>query len=292
MKRSNFIKQLSLGTLGMITLNTWAKEINKLADGEQKIPALFIGHGSPMNAIERNDFTKTLQNLGQKLTRPKAILCISAHWITKGTFVDVSPNPKMIYDMYGFPKELYEIKYPVRGSPYFANEITKLVTTTTIRKNTDWGLDHGTWSVLKHLFPKADVPTFQLSINYNQSMQYHFDLARQLKALRKKGVLIVGSGNLTHNLSIVDLTDINAKPADWAVDFDSKIKQHIDNRNYKGIINYQKIGNPAKLAVPEPSHYIPLIYTLALQDKEDEISYFYDKFHYGTLSMRCVKVGI
>ena len=269
-----------------------AKEINKLADGEQKIPALFIGHGSPMNAIERNDFTKTLQNLGQKLTRPKAILCISAHWITKGTFVDVSPNPKMIYDMYGFPKELYEIKYPVRGSPYFANEITKLVTTTTIRKNTDWGLDHGTWSVLKHLFPKADVPTFQLSINYNQSMQYHFDLARQLKALRKKGVLIVGSGNLTHNLSIVDLTDINAKPADWAVDFDSKIKQHIDNRNYKGIINYQKIGNPAKLAVPEPSHYIPLIYTLALQDKEDEISYFYDKFHYGTLSMRCVKVGI
>ena len=291
MKRGDFLKNITLGTLGMVTIKTWANEIEKLTETGLKMPAIFIGHGSPMNAIEQNDFTQTLQNLGQSLIKPKAILCISAHWTTKGTFVDISPNPKMIYDMYGFPKELYQVKYPVKGAPNFASEVTKLITSTKVEKSTDWGLDHGTWSVLKHIYPKADVPTFQLSIDYNQPMQYHYDLAKQLKALRKKGVLIVGSGNITHNLSIVDLHDINAKPRDWTLEFDSKIKKFIDDRNHQAIIDYQKIGSSAKLAVPEPSHYIPLIYTLALQDDKDEIDYFYDKFHYGTLSMRCVKIG-
>jgi len=291
MKRNDFIKKVTLGTLGMVTINTWANEISKLTEESKKMPALFIGHGSPMNAIENNDFTKTLNKLGKNIAKPKAILCISAHWMTKGTFVDISPNPKMIYDMYGFPKELYEVDYPTKGAPNFADEVTKLITSTKVEKSLDWGLDHGTWSVLKHIYPKADVPTFQLSIDYNQPMQYHYDLAKQLKELRKKGVLIVGSGNITHNLSIVDLHDINAKPRDWTLEFDSKIKKFIDNRNHQAIIDYQKIGSSAKLAVPEPSHYIPLIYTLALQEDKDEIDYFYDKFHYGTLSMRCVKIG-
>ena len=291
MKRGDFLKNITLGTLGMVTIKTWANEIEKLTETGLKMPAIFIGHGSPMNAIEQNDFTQTLQNLGQSLIKPKAILCISAHWTTKGTFVDISPNPKMIYDMYGFPKELYQVKYPVKGAPNFASEVTKLITSTKVEKSKDWGLDHGTWSVLKHIYPKADVPTFQLSIDYNQPMQYHYDLAKQLKELRKKGVLIVGSGNITHNLNIVDLHNINAKPRDWTLEFDTKIKKFIDDRDHQAIIDYHKIGSSAKLAVPEPSHYIPLIYTLALQEDKDEIDYFYDKFHYGTLSMRCVKFG-
>jgi len=290
-KRGDFIKNITLGTLGMVTLKTWASEIKKLVETEIKMPALFIGHGSPMNAIEQNDFTQTLQNLGQSLIKPKAIICISAHWTTKGTFVDVSPNPKMIYDMYGFPKELYNLKYSANGAPDIAYEISKTITDTTIQKSTDWGLDHGTWSVLTHLYPKADIPTFQLSIDYNQPMQYHYDLAKQLDKFRKKGVLIIGSGNLTHNLKIVDFHDINAKPRDWALEFDTKIKDFINDKNHKGVIDYQKIGSSAQLAVPEPSHFIPLIYTLALQDAKDEIEYFYDKFHYGTLSMRCLKIG-
>ena len=193
--------------------------------------------------------------------------------------------------MYGFPKELYDIKYPANGAPEIANEISKTITHILIQKSTDWGLDHGTWSILKHLYPKADIPTFQLSIDYNRPMQYHYDLAKQLNKFRKKGVLIIGSGNLTHNLSIVDLQDINAKPRDWALEFDTKIKDFINDQNHKGVIDYQKIGSSAKLSVPEPSHFIPLIYTLALQDNNDEIEYFYDKFHYGTLSMRCLKIG-
>jgi len=290
-KRRRFIKNITLGTFGMVTIKTWASEIEKLAETELKMAALFIGHGSPMNAIEQNDFTQTLQNLGQSLIKPKAILCISAHWTTKGTFVDISPNPKMIYDMYGFPRELYDIKYPAEGAPKIADEIYKTITHTSIQKSTDWGLDHGTWSILKHLYPKADIPTFQLSIDYNQPMQYHYDLAKQLNKFQKKGVLIIGSGNLTHNLRIVDFHDINAKPRDWALEFDTKIKNFINDQNHKGVIDYQKIGSAAQLAVPEPSHFIPLIYTLALQDNNDEIEYFYDKFHYGTLSMRCLKIG-
>ena len=277
--------------MGIATIKTWVNEIEKLAETEIKMPALFIGHGSPMNAIEQNDFTQTLQNLGQSLIKPKAILCISAHWTTKGTFVDISPNPKMIYDIYGFPKELYNLKYPADGAPIIANEISKTITHTTIQKSTDWGLDHGTWSILTHLYPQAHIPTFQLSIDYHQPMQYHYDLAKQLNIFRKKGVLIIGSGNLTHNLKIIDFHDINATPRDWALEFDAKIKEFINDKNHKGVIDFEKIGSSSQLAVPEPSHFIPLIYTLALQDNKDEIDYFYDKFHYGTLSMRCLKIG-
>ncbi|KAA3609699.1 MAG: 4,5-DOPA dioxygenase extradiol [Calditrichaeota bacterium] len=269
----------------------WTKSAHKLPGSDLKMPVLFVGHGSPMNAIEENDFTRTLNKLGVDLPHPKAILCISAHWATRGTFVNISPKPKMIYDMYGFPKELYEVQYKANGSPETAREIQELISSTNVQSDTEWGFDHGNWSVMTRLFPQANIPLFQMSIDYYKPMSYHYELAKQLKALRKKGVLIIGSGNITHNLQVVDIHDINAKPRDWTLEFDSVIKKFIDDKDHQGLINYQHIGKSAQLAVPEPSHYFPLIYTVALQEKDEESSYFYEKFHYGTLSMRGLKIG-
>ena len=251
-----------------------------------KMPALFIGHGSPMNAIEMNDFTKTLLKLGSELPKPKAVLCISAHWLTKGTFVNVSPQPKMIYDMYGFPEELYQVQYSAPGSPETAEEVRKLITNTDVHPDEEWGFDHGNWSILKWLFPKVDVPVFQMSIDYHKPMQYHYELAEELRVLREKGVLIIGSGNLTHNLRVVHFEDKNSPPENWTFEFDSKIKLFLDKKDHKKIIEYEKLGAASKLAVPEPSHFIPLIYTIGLQDDDEQVSYFYDQFEYGTLSMR------
>ena len=264
---------------------------NNSSKNEPKMPVLFIGHGSPMNAIEDNDFTRTLNLLGKTLNKPKAILCISAHWLTKGTAVNVSPYPKMIYDMYGFPKELYAVDYPAKGSPETADWVRTHVTQTAVIADTGWGFDHGAWSVVKHLYPAADVPLLEMSIDYNQPMQYHYNLAKQLAQLRNRGVLIVGSGNITHNLGRIDFPDIESPVRDWALEFDSKIKNFMDDRNHQGVINYMKIGAAAKLSVPEPSHFIPLIYAIALQNEGEEISYFYDRFHFGSLSMRCLKIG-
>lgn len=254
----------------------------------EKMPVLFIGHGSPMNAIEDNDFTRTLRALGQKLPKPKAILVISAHWLTRGTWVQVAERPKMIYDMYGFPKPLYEVQYPAPGTPEFARQTKAIVTHANIMEDHEWGFDHGNWSVLVHLFPQADVPVFQLSIDYYKPAEWHYELARQLQALRHKGVLIIGSGNLTHNLRMVDFHDIDASPRDWALEFDQRIKAFLEDRNDKAVVEYEKLGRAAQLAVPEPSHYLPLVYAVGLHDDKDEVIYPYDKFHYGTLSMRSV----
>ncbi len=188
-----------------------------------KMPVLFVGHGSPMNAIGNNLFTKTLNQKGLSLPKPKAILCISAHWLSRGTFVNVSPYPKMIYDMGGFPKELYEIVYPAQGSPETAKEVQKLGSKTPIWEDLNWGFDHGNWSVMRHLFPKADIPVFQMSIAYDKPMQYHYDLANELKNLREMGVLIIGSGNVTHNLSRVDFSGENAPVQSWAKEFDESV---------------------------------------------------------------------
>ncbi|GAB6282172.1 MAG: 4,5-DOPA dioxygenase extradiol [Ignavibacterium sp.] len=250
------------------------------------MPVLFIGHGSPMNAIEKNDFTETLEELGKNLPKPKSILIISAHWCTNGTLINTSPKPKMIYDMYGFPSELYQVKYSALGSPDIANEVKNKLQSYNAKEDTIWGFDHGNWSIMLHLFPKADIPVFQMSIDYSKPIQYHFNLAKELKTFRENGVLIIGSGNLTHNLYQVDLSSLNVKPIEWALDFDEKIKSFIDGKNYQAIIDYNKLGISAKLSVPEPSHYIPMIYALGLQNSQDEVKYFYDKFHYGSLSMR------
>jgi 4,5-DOPA dioxygenase extradiol len=260
--------------------------ISHLQKSNYKMPSLFIGHGSPMNAIEENEFTKTLLNLNNELLKPKAILVISAHWLTTGTFVNASPNPKMIYDMYGFPDELYRVQYPAPGSPEFANEVRNLIKNVDVKTDYEWGFDHGNWSILKWLFPNADVPVFQMSIDYHKPMKYHYELAQELKSLREKGVLIIGSGNLTHNLRMVYFEDKNAQPVDWAFEFDSKMKSFIDDRKHNKIIDYEKLGSASRLAVPEPSHFIPLIYAIGLQDEDEQVSYFYEKFEYGTLSMR------
>jgi len=257
---------------------------NKISQSKQ--PVLFVGHGTPMNAIESNNFTKELISFGQGLPRPKSILCISAHWLTNGTYVNVSTKPKMVYDMYGFPDELYKVQYTADGSPETATEIQELISKTNVLSDTGWGYDHGAWSILKHLFPKADVPVFQMSIDYNKPMRYHYELAQELLSLRDRGVMVIGSGNITHNIRMVDLSDKEAPVQDWAQEFDSFIKNALDKRDHTKIINYSSLGKSAKKAVPEPSHLIPLIYAISMQADDENVSYFYDKFEYGTLSMR------
>ena len=260
--------------------------ISQLQKSNYKMPALFIGHGSPMNAIEENEFTKTLLKIGNELPKPKAVLVISAHWLTTGTFANASPKPKMIYDMYGFPDELYRVQYPAPGSPEFVNEVRNLIKNVDVQTDYEWGFDHGNWSILKWLFPNSDIAVFQMSIDYHKPMKYHYELAKELKSLREKGVLIIGSGNLTHNLRIVHFENKNAQPDDLAFEFDSKIKSFLNKKNHNNIIEYNKLGAASKLAVPEPSHFIPLIYSMGLQDDDEQVNYFYEKFEYGTLSMR------
>lgn len=250
---------------------------------------MFAGHGNPMNAILKNEFSSNWQKIGASLPRPKAILSISAHWLTRGTYVTAMEQPKTIHDFGGFPRALFEQQYPAKGSPEMAEETKKLVTSTTIKDDHQWGLDHGTWSVLLPMFPKADIPVFQLSIDYYQPPQYHYDLAKQLAALRYKGVLIMGSGNIVHNLRMIDFEGKTV--FSWAEEFDEKIKSFIDKGDHDSIVRYDKLGELAKLAVPTNDHYLPLLYTLGLQDKKDDISYFNDKMDAGSISMRSLLIG-
>lgn len=255
-----------------------------------KAPAIFIGHGTPMNALLDNEFTKTLRSFGEDLKKPKAILCISAHWLTQGTFVLEEKQPRMIYDMYGFPKELYEVDYPAPGSPEFAAITKSLSPAQDIQFDNEWGFDHGTWSILKWMYPKADIPVYQLSIDYRKPMKYHYELAREIARIREKGVMVMGSGNITHNLRIVD-REVNASPLEWAQEFDFLTKEAISNREDDKITNYQLLGKESELAIPEPSHWIPLIYTLGMSDTKEPVQHFYEEIQHGSISMRCVKIG-
>lgn len=258
------------------------------SENTKKMPVLFIGHGNPMNAIEVNPFTEGLRKLGESFVEmPIAIMVVSAHWLTRGTFVSTTESPEIIYDFYGFPKELYQVKYPAMGAPSIAREVIKLV--PEIREDSKWGLDHGAWSILKHIFPKADIPVFQLSIDFYQSMQYHFDLASRLKHLREQGVLVIGSGNIVHNLSLVFSKEDNS-PFEWATEFDEIVKNSINNRDFQSLVNYEKFGRVANLAIPTVDHYVPLLYALGLAEAEDEITYTYEEV-FTSLSMRCIKIG-
>lgn len=255
-----------------------------------KIPVVFIGHGSPMNAIQDSDYTRALRNLGEEIKREygsvlKAVLVISAHWLTKGaTFVLSSENPRIIHDFYGFPDILYSLKYPARGSPEIAGEIAKRL---QVQSDTSWGLDHGAWVPLMHIFRDADVPVFQLSIDYSKPFRWHYELSKNLAFLRKKGVMIIGSGNITHNLRAISPFQDEPKVAFWAKEFDEEVKNLIISGNFgnliEGRIKYFSISHP------EPSHYIPLLYTLGLVDDDDRPSFIYEGFHHGSLSMRCIK---
>ena len=293
MDRLEFLKFLSFGLFAgtAISLKSFAKELTELPQTDTKMPVVFIGHGSPMNAIEDNAFTRSLSQLGASLPVPKAILCVSAHWLTNGTYVMGAEKPQMIYDMYGFPKELYEVKYPAPGAPAAAKTVQETIKSTHVKWDTEWGYDHGNWAVMRRIFPKADIPLFQLSIDIGKPASYHYSLSRELASLRRKGVLIIGSGNITHNLRIVDFSSIDAKPMDWALEFDTKVKDLILKNEHGSLLNYEAMGTAAKTAVPTPDHYYPLMYTLGLQEKDDLITFPFEGFQYGSVSMRCVKIS-
>ncbi|MFM7018301.1 4,5-DOPA dioxygenase extradiol [Flavobacterium sp.] len=268
----------------------WTKE---LSEEDYKHPVLFIGHGSPMNGIEDNEFSQTWKKFGKEIPKPKAVLVISAHWLTNGTKITAMENPKTIHDFGGFPKELFEVQYPAKGNPELALATQKLITSTPVELDHDWGLDHGTWTVVRHMYPNADIPVLQLSIDYNKPAQYHFDLAKQLATLRKKGVLIIGSGNMVHNLRMIawDKLNENNYGYDWAIEMNSIFKDKIASGDFKSLIAYEKLGTAAQLAIPTPDHYFPLLYNLGLQDSADSISFFNDKSVGGSLTMTSVKIG-
>jgi 4,5-DOPA dioxygenase extradiol len=256
------------------------------------MPVLFLGHGSPMNAIEENQFVAGFRDLAKTLPQPNAILCVSAHWYTKGTKVTSMEMPRTIHDFGGFPQALFDVQYPAKGSPELAVEMQKILDPVMVELDEHWGLDHGAWSVIKHLYPNADVPVIQLSIDYTKSGQYHFELAQKLQALRYKGVLIIGSGNIVHNLRMVDFRNFDKDNYgyDWAIEARQTVNDHLLNGDFQSLVNFEKLNKAVQLAVPTPEHYLPLLYTLGLKDKTDDLSLFNDKLLAGSLSMTSVKI--
>jgi 4,5-DOPA dioxygenase extradiol len=293
MKRKQFIKLISLSTIAStMNLQAFANLTDSLPKTE-KMPVLFLGHGSPMYAIQENEFVTAFKNLGKSIPKPAAILCISAHWLTRGTFVTAMEKPKTIHDFGGFPQALFDVQYPAKGSSLLVNETKKIITSIEVGLNHDWGLDHGAWSVLKHLYPNADVPVVEMSIDYSKPASYHFELAKQLSSLREKGVLIIGSGNIVHNLGMVDFANIDTVDYgfDWAKEARAWANQKILHGDFKALTEYEKMGKAMQLAVPTPDHYYPLMYALALKTNSDSISLFNDKMVAGSLSMTSVKIG-
>jgi 4,5-DOPA dioxygenase extradiol len=295
MNRKAFIKSLALLPLAASFMNL--RELSKISDGlpkTEKMPVLFIGHGSPMNAIEDNEFTTRWKQLAKEIPQPAAVICISAHWLTKGTFITAMDQPETIHDFGGFPQALFDVQYPAPGNPQLAIETKELIKTTTVGLDHEWGLDHGTWSVIKQMYPEAKIPVLQLSIDYYKNPQYHYDLAKELSALRNKGVLIVGSGNMVHNLGMVDFKRLNDPKGfgfDWALEMNEIFKKNINSKNHKALIDYQNLSKSATLAIPTPDHYYPLLYTLGLQNEKEETSFFNDKAVAGSLTMTSVKIG-
>lgn len=275
----------------MNTLND-LHSISQTFSNTDKMPVLFLGHGSPMNAIEENEFVTGFRNLAKTLPQPNAILCISAHWYTKGTKVTAMEMPKTIHDFGGFPQALFDVQYPAKGSPELAIETKRILSPVEIELDETWGLDHGAWSVIKHLYPEANVPVIQLSIDYTKSGQYHFELAQKLQSLRHKGVLIIGSGNIVHNLRLIDFHnyDKDNYGFDWAIEARQTINDYLLDGNFQPLINFEKMDRAIQLAIPTPDHYLPLLYTLGLKDKSEELSLFNDKLMAGSLSMTSVKI--
>ena len=258
----------------------------------EKMPVLFLGHGNPMNAIEENEFVEGFRNIAKTFSRPTSILCISAHWLTQGTKVTAMEMPPTIHDFGGFPQALFDVQYPAKGSPGLAKETKELLDPTLVELDQKWGLDHGAWSVLKHLYPNADIPVIQLSIDYLKPAQYHFELAKRLAALRNKGVLIIGSGNIIHNLRLVDFGHFDKDNCgfDWAIEARETINAYLLDGNYQPLIQYTEQGSAIQLAIPTPDHYFPLIYSLGLQQKGETVSLFNDKLVAGSLSMTSLMI--
>jgi len=255
------------------------------------MPALFIGHGNPMNGIEDNEFVRSWLALGDRLPRPRAILSVSAHWLTEGTYVHRSAKPQTIHDFWGFPEELYQVSYPSPGSPELAGDIISLLGETTVEPDNDWGLDHGTWVPLLRLFPAADIPVLQLSVDLTRPAAYHYDLGRRLAPLRDEGVLIMGSGNIVHNLGRARF-DRESAPYDWAQRFDELSRELIEAGDHEALVAYEKLGRDAALSIPTPDHFWPLMYVLGLQAEGDAVSFPVNGLAHASVSMRAVAFGL
>lgn len=270
------------------------KDLKKFSDDlsltETKMPLLFVGHGSPMNGIEDNEFSASWKRLGKTLETPKAVLVISAHWLTRGTQITAMNNPKTIHDFGGFPQALFDVQYPAPGHPAIAKETVEMVKSTHVELDHDWGLDHGSWSVVRQMYPDANIPVLQFSIDYTKGPQYHYELAKELSGLRKKGVLILGSGNMVHNLRIMNWQTPDTG-YEWAQEMNTKFKELILDNNHKPLIQYESLGQAARMAIPTPEHYIPLLYTLGLKGEKDSLEIFNDKTMMGSISMTSLLIG-
>ena len=255
------------------------------------MPALFFGHGNPMNALLENSYTEAWKAIGLWIPRPKAIVCISAHWYGPGTSVTVSAKPRTIHDFGGFPQELYQVKYPAAGDPELARRIQKMLAPIPVKPDESWGLDHGTWSILRHVYPNADVPIVQLSINDAQPASFHFEIGRRLAPLRLEGILIVGSGNVVHNLRAYAWDGRMQEPYDWALRFEQTAKELIVKGQYEPLIDYESLGRDAALSIPTPDHYLPLLYVIATRQDSEALSFPIEGVDGGSISMLTVQIG-
>lgn len=254
----------------------------------KRTPAIFFGHGSPMNTLDDNRYTQAWERLGAMAGKPKAILAISAHWYTRGTAVTAMEKPKTIHDFYGFPQELFDVQYPAPGDPALAERVRKLLAPMDVEADQSWGLDHGTWSVLKHAFPKAEVPVVQLSIDATQPAAFHYELGSRLAPLRDEGVLIAGSGNVVHNLRVMGRN--GGAPYDWAVRFNDYVRDALATQRYQRLVAYEEAGEDARLSVPTPEHYLPLLYVLGAQQPGETAAVAIDGLEIRSISMLSVTV--
>jgi len=290
MRRSNFIKSMIVLSASPAVLKL--ADLRRISDEfpeTEKMPVFFVGHGNPMNAILDNTITQGWAQSVKDVPRPRAILCVSAHWETRGTWVTAMEQPRTIHDFYGFPQALNDVQYSAPGAPAFAKLVRDTVTSTTVHEDQAWGLDHGTWSVLVKMYPNADIPVFQLSLDKSMAPGQHYALAKELARLRTKGVLIIGSGNIVHNLRLADLRDDT--PYDWAEEFDNLAKELILSRDHRKLIDYHLLGRSAQLSIPTPEHYLPMLYSLGLQDRSDEVVFFNEELVFRSGSMRSMRIG-
>lgn len=291
MERKTFLKTIFAGAMSITTLSAFKQFTDGLEEQGQLMPVLFIGHGSPMNGIEDNEFSLRWKKLAAEIPVPAAVLVVSAHWFTRGTKITAMAHPPTIHDFGGFPQALFQVQYPSPGDPELAKETASLIRSATVALDHDWGLDHGAWTITRHMYPEANIPVLQLSIDYSKPAQYHYDLAREMLALRRKGVLIMGSGNMVHNLGMISWDMMTGGGYDWAIGMNESLKKYIANGDHHSLIHYEQMGREAKLAIPTPEHYLPLLYTLGLQQKNEQATIFNDKAIGGSLTMTSVKIG-
>ena len=290
MTRKDFLSTMA-AMFGTVSLGTAAKAMSDAFPEDGRLmPVFFIGHGSPMNAIEDNVFVKGWKAALADVPQPKTILCVSAHWLTRGTLVTAMERPKTIHDFGGFPKELFAVQYPAAGEPALARVVRDVVKHTPVGLDQDWGLDHGTWSVLKPVFPEAAIPVIQVSIDIERSGKWHYDLAKELASLRRRGVLVIGSGNMVHNLRMIDFA-MKRTGFDWAVEINDTFKKHILRGDHAPLCDYKSLGKSAAMAIPTPDHYYPLLYALAMQSTDEQAVIFNDQAIMGSLTMTSVRIG-